>query len=252
MMYTQKLLAAIKANGKVLREFKDTVLVPFSSEYSILLKNLNNVRALIHIQIDGNQVIPGGLVLSGGQEIDLERFVKNGNLNEGNRFKFIERTSAIEDNRGVKLEDGIVRIEFQFERQSVVYPPVYHSKDTWPLNYPPGARSLANYSSEQYSAQTLSATGMTRSIVTKSAVANDAGITVPGSKSDQKFSQAGWFPTETEKHVIILKLVGETADNKMVIEPVTVDVKPKCETCGKVNKATAKFCSECGTSLILF
>ena len=111
-MYNSKLVASIKANGKVLREFKDTVYIPFGSEYSILLKNLNTVRALINIYIDGDNVVPGGLVLNAGQEIDLQRAIRNGNMNEGNRFKFIERTSNIEDHRGIKLEDGLIRVEF--------------------------------------------------------------------------------------------------------------------------------------------
>jgi len=41
MMYESKLAAAIKVDGKVLREFKDTVHIPFGSEYTVLLKNLN-------------------------------------------------------------------------------------------------------------------------------------------------------------------------------------------------------------------
>jgi rRNA maturation endonuclease Nob1 len=81
---------------------------------------------------------------------------------------------------------------------------------------------------------------------------NDVGITVPGSKSEQKFSTASWFATETEKHSIVLKLLGETPDNKEVRKPVTTKHKPKCVTCGKQNKATAKFCTECGTALEIF
>jgi hypothetical protein len=49
MMYHQKLVASIKANNKILREFKDTVYVPFASEYSILIKNLNTVRAVVNV-----------------------------------------------------------------------------------------------------------------------------------------------------------------------------------------------------------
>ena len=57
MMYESKLAAAVKVKGRVLREFKDTVKIPFGSEYSILLKNLNTARALINVFIDGeNQV----------------------------------------------------------------------------------------------------------------------------------------------------------------------------------------------------
>jgi len=123
MMYSNKLVASLKANGKILREFKDTVYIPFGSEYSFLLKNLHTTRAVVNIFIDGTDIVEGGLVLDPGREVDLERYVKSGNLSAGNKFKFIERTAAIEDGpRGVKLEDGLVRIEFQYEKPYV--PPV--------------------------------------------------------------------------------------------------------------------------------
>jgi hypothetical protein len=57
---------------------------------------------------------------------------------------------------------------------------------------------------------------------------------------------------EAEKHTIVLKLLGETPDNKPVLTPVTVKAKQECDTCGHKNKATAKFCNKCGTSLEVF
>ena len=78
---------------------------------------------------------------------------------------------------------------------------------------------------------------------------NDAGITVPGSISDQKFKTVSRFLKEQEVHVMVLKLLGETSEGTPVIQPVTVKAKPTCTSCGRVNKATAKFCSECGTAL---
>ena len=81
---------------------------------------------------------------------------------------------------------------------------------------------------------------------------NDVGITVAGSKSTQSFTTTTMGLMETAKHNIVLKLLGETVDNQPVREAVTVKHKPKCTTCGKQNKATNKFCSECGTSLELY
>ena len=95
MMYKENLVASIKVKGKILREFKDTVYIPFASEYTILLKNLNTVRAIVNVYIDGENAVPGGLVIDPGRSVDLERWIKNGNLTEGNRFKFIERTAKI-------------------------------------------------------------------------------------------------------------------------------------------------------------
>jgi hypothetical protein len=80
-------------------------------------------------------------------------------------------------------------------------------------------------------------------------VENEAGITVAGSVSDQKFSSVGWFPVEATTHVMVVKLLGETETGKPVVVPVTVKAKAKCTSCGHNNKAKAKFCSECGTSL---
>jgi hypothetical protein len=273
MMYQNKAVLAIKANGKVLREFEDKIFVPFGSEYSLLIKNLNTVRMIAYVTIDGQDVVPGGLVVNSKQEIDLERFVSD--MNKGNKFKFIERTSNIEKHRGVKLEDGLVRVEFQFEKTYYkpatdwewknngvnAYPPGWYGSRP-PLRsgqtgdapvWPPGTITC----NASYTATNISAQGMnigTTSAHTKgfATPANETGITVPGSESNQKFQTASWFPVEEEKHVIVLKLLGETPDNKPVFAPVTVKSKPKCTTCGKQNKATAKFCAECGTALTIF
>ena len=287
MMYGNKLAAAIKVNGKVLREFKDTVYVPFGSEYTILLKNLNTQRVVINIFIDGDNVVPGGLVLNAGQEVDLERSIKNGNLSEGNRFKFIERTGAVEEHRGVKLEDGLLRIEYQFEKP---YVPPQTTGPMWNKYYPPGVRGgdwavPMGSTSGSISTNSMNVNGVLRSVdyskgefVKAQATAainnycadngilnqveyhegsatmdwNDVGITVPGSKSEQKFSTVHMGVMEAEKYNMVIRILGETANNKPVEKPVTVKAKQKCDTCGHTNKATAKFCSKCGTSLVIY
>ena len=301
MMYSNKLVASLKANGKILREFKDTVYCPFGAEYSILLKNLNTVRAVVNVYIDGENQTPGGLVLNAHQEVDLQRSIKNGNLTEGNCFKFIERTGAVENHRGVKLEDGIVRIEYQFEmpRMSISIADSFWKDESWKKNIggnpytsggyygdlnnttygTTGAMSgsinvngmlrTADYSSgETMRAQASSATAeymATNNIKAQSTdfhdgmatmdsyvPQNDAGITVPGSKSTQKFQTAYVGALDPQKYSIVLKILGETPDNEPVRKPITTKHKPKCVTCGKQNKANAKFCSECGTALEIF
>lgn len=117
MMYHNKVAAAIKVNGKILRERGDIVALPFGSEYSILIKNLNSVRIQVRVHIDGTDVTEGTwIVIQPNASVELERFIKNGNWNCGNRFKFIERTSSIEEFRGAKIDDGLVRIEYQTEQ----------------------------------------------------------------------------------------------------------------------------------------
>jgi len=248
-MYESKMAAAIKVKGKVLREFKDTVYIPFGSEYSILLKNLNTKRAVVNIFIDGQTIVENGLVLNAGQEIDLERFVKNGNLTEGNRLKFIERTSSVEQHRGVKLEDGIVRIEYQFES-----PPVsINTLPSWQVNsimrgHWPGSISASGSTGYPIQSTYCSTTSASVSANAFSASVNDAGITVPGSKSSQTFTTTYMGAMEPEKFSMVFRLLGGEA----VKEAVTVKHKPKCVTCGTQNKAHAKFCHKCGTSLEIF
>lgn len=275
-MYNSKLVASIKANGKVLREFKDTVYIPFGSEYSILLKNLNTVRALINIYIDGDNIVPGGLVLNAGQEIDLQRAIRNGNLTEGNKFKFIERTGKIEDHRGVKLEDGLIRVEFQFEkvfkRQDGIqwnyttlggpdYSPAWTTNNAMLRSsghvHDGVACSDMSYVATSINTMAVGATlnassASLQSLNTITAPQTETGITVPGSKSEQKFVTVSNFTCEPEKHNIILKLLGETEDNKAIREPITVKKKPKCVTCGKQNKATSHYCTDCGTALVIY
>mgnify|MGYP003344737320 CR=1 FL=1 len=249
MMYNQKLVASIKSKGKILREFKDTVYVKFGSEYSILLKNLNSVRVIANVYIDGENAVPGGLVLNAGQTVDLERWIKNGNLTEGNRFKFIERTGDIEDHRGIKLEDGLVRIEYQFEQVLAGWGQGWDHYNS-PVYSKGLLRGGGSYCTVGSATSTFSAQASTQQISTQSF--NDVGITVPGSKSEQQFTTVAAFPTEVEKHVIVLKLLGETADNKPVLESVSVKHKPRCVTCGQQNRAHANFCAKCGTALEIY
>ena len=114
MMYKNKFVACITAGGKVLREFDSAVYLPFGTEYEILLQNLSTVRAVAHVYIDGELVTPNGIVVPASGKLSLERAIKS--LDIGNRFKFIQMTDAIADHRGVTSEDGLVRIEFDFER----------------------------------------------------------------------------------------------------------------------------------------
>jgi hypothetical protein len=290
MMYGNKLACAIKVNGKVLREFKDTVYIPFRSEYSILVKNLEGRRAVVNVYIDGDNAVPGGLVLNANQEVELERKIVNGNLREGNRFKFIERTENIENGpRGIKLEDGLIRIEHQFERppMQITQLPDWQQKQIWdgikfggvsgatgslysanmPTTYNVnGVMRGVDFSkgedtrriSAQATTATLNSMGISSSgevhdgMATMDCSFNDVGITVPGSKSSQTFQTAYVGQLETDKHTMVIKLMGDLGNNKPVVKAVTVKAKPKCTTCGKHNKATAKFCAECGTALEIF
>lgn len=294
-MYQNKLAVAIKHNGKILREHGDLVKLPFGSEYTVLVKNLDSRRVKFRLRIDGDDALGDDIVVNGNAETEIKRFMRNGNKKEGNAFKFIERTQKIEDGpRGIKMEDGIISVEFWFEQRKPEYTTTYHTdvyyKDyyrpypwwqttTWssgPMYSSKGitgsvARSIDSVklgsanSSDNY-VQTASATATVAdgslNVGSNSATSesvflnnvsntvNDVGITVAGSKVEQEFVPVYGFNAESQSHTIIIRLVGKVGEAE-VQTPVTVKTKQKCTTCGHVNKANAKFCSDCGTALEL-
>jgi len=286
MVYNpNKVVACVKVGGRVLREDGDSVTLPFGSEYSVLVKNLNPVRIKCKVSIDGTDATDGlWLIVNPNDDLELERFIHNANLEAGNRFKFIERTSEIEEHRGIKAEDGLIRIEFQVEKRTVVDEVIHRTHHTyiddydyWPRPCWPRRRrwddtffksatlSRVSGSSEGNSPiRTMGMKGLCRSAETLETSCdaksdsigynsfefpNDKGITVPGSESSQKFTWGSSFETGPSE-VIVLKLRGAVA-GRIAKKAITVEMKPKCETCGRVNKTTSKFCANCGTALSL-
>jgi len=285
MTYKRNFVAAIKVGGQVLRENGDQVELPFGSEFSILLKNLNSVRAEAQITIDGKVAGPW-YILGPNESVEIERFNVSGNSDRGNHFKFIERTAAVEKGRGVQLEDGLVRVEFKKEKvyeapkvtEHHTYTYHHHYDYYWPYYpkpyvpkvWPPyepyitwsgtafqSSQSGSNHQlmamnnvSLASSSPILRSCNLMKSADIPMPAFNDAGITVPGSESNQKFVSVQGFETESLSEVITVKLVGSRGKVR-VVKAKTVDQKPRCSTCQKVNKPNAKFCIECGTSLEL-
>lgn len=268
-MYSNKLAFAVKVNGNILREFdRDKVYIPFGSEYSILIKNLNSVKALTHITIDGKSIDDngGGFIVDANSEIDIERFVKRND--KGNRFKFIERTNKIEKHRGIKLDDGIIRVEFQFENPQLwsSYETIFHNNSvpTWTRKPCPFYKNyttplvskwqspLRDYveGSDKIYGNSLNVNQLgTVTSTVSSAFVNDAGITVPGSESKQQFTTGHIGILEPNKHSMVIHLLGETLKDRPVLKPITVKAKSICVTCSHQNKVSSKFCSDCGTAL---
>jgi len=246
-MYANKLVVAVKSDGRTLREFNDQVLLPFNSEYSLLIKNKNSVRASVKVEIDGTDVTEGvSLVVDPNDEIELERFIKNGNLDRGNRFRFIERTQAVVDHRGAKAEDGLVRVEFQYEKLVYVRPvqPMFTKgfENPWGGSINRCSDTVTGGNSGNLNYMSMNSN---RSYASCS---SEVGITAPGSISTQEFQTVSNFHLEPQRHVIILRLIGERA-GKVVTNSVTTRARTSCVTCGHRSRTNAKFCSQCGTSL---
>lgn len=129
MVYSEKFVAVVVCDGKILREKRvdgeDVVKMPFNSEYSIKLKNLNSVRALVSVEVDGKDVLDGkNLIIDANEDFDLKGFLKG--YEATNAFKFIKKTQEISDHRGDKIDDGFIRITYQFEKQPEIQKTVIH------------------------------------------------------------------------------------------------------------------------------
>jgi len=249
------------------------------------MKNLNSLRIKLKVSVDGQDATEGTwLVVHPNSNLELERFIKNGNFDSGNRFKFIERTTEIENHRGVGLEDGLIRIEYKTEQKPIDvprfnyydvpcprpwYPPYDRRRPRVPSPFPKYGRrssdmgpddvmrSVTSFSSStsglNSTVHTCNFMGATLSaneckIDATDSVLNDVGITVPGSVSNQHFEWTSDFLTQAIADVVVLKLRG-CVGGQRVQHAVTVDHKPKCQTCGRVNKATNSYCATCGTAL---
>lgn len=268
MVYQNKFVVSVKANGKILREDDDVVYLPFGSEYTILIKNLNSKRAKVNIDIDGQEVVHD-LVVNANSDVEVERFLK-GNMNTGHKLKFIEKTQQISDHRGDRIDDGIIRVEYAFEKNKP------YMDWNFPIQPMTKTYRTKNVVSNKYlSYDNSSARGITHDShvignsynsfapsnhsgeITYQANVNhvsDEGITVEGSQSFQKFVSVRDFQTDASE-VITLKLKGAVIQEEKIVEvtkPVTVKTKRTCHTCGTKNKWGSKFCSECGTALTEF
>lgn len=287
MMYKHNFVACIKVNGRILREVNSTVTIPFGSEYSILLKNMNSVRTQVKISIDDTEATSGWIILPANSNTELERFIQNGNLHEGNRFKFIEKTNQIEQHRGNKAGDGLIRIEFKKEilrpvyrygnvfsdRRSRRYQDTslgrrctdsanreYYKMDLSKLKPSGCFTSTSQFGqnvnfthtsgpSDSFDSSTTYFAGEGGAAAASVAPESDRGITVPGSISNQQFHLVSDFPCE-QSEVITLQLKGQL-NNENVSQPIEVDSRIKCSTCGRKNNSDSQFCNRCGTALML-
>lgn len=287
-MYSNKLVCSVKVGRKILREKvqnnESAVFIPFGSEYSLLLKNLGGQNAVTHIEIDGRKVSQNGFYIKAGQTADIERFVEN--LIEGRRFKFIEKTEEISDFRGDKVDDGMIRVTWQFEkplpevkeiyydykhehdhyhrfhpwgcRCPICYPyywygPITYGRNTIPLQNITYTKCADNITLTNSGGGTQSSSCFSSSIGQANNLLRNAdlapGITVEGSKSNQQFGTAYARELESNVHSIIIILKGYHGKNNPVVEPVLVHEKLQCPTCGKKWNTNFEFCANCGTAL---
>ena len=244
MIFKNNMAAAIQVKGSPIKEkvvtgYHGEIQMDFGSEYAIMLHNYGATRAKVNISIDGADVMTN-LVVGPNEKLTLDRY-----LDKPNKFKFIARSKKVEAKRGIRIEDGLVRISYKFEKQIL-----YRSMPYW------------------YSSMTSYNTSPAQSMCTLNSIAVPKdGITVQGSRSDQQFSYVPDFEVEPDEYIITFDLKGteyKLVDKQCAIcfADVTnakycpncgqsVEIRPLefCPNCGTNNPCRNKFCKECGTNL---
>lgn len=250
MVYNKKFVAVIKCNDKILRETSENVVIlPFGAEYSILLKNLDHRRAVAEVSIDGKDVLDGRrLVIDANDETELKGIMIDNVVK--NAFKFIQKTKKIQDHRGDKIDDGMIRIKFGFETQFNYnwYKPTFYNT-SYRSFYSSDAvnQPLAGSSIRGVSDQTITSSICADSLES-SQPKHEEGITVPGSEMNQKFNTTTVGSIE-DHETIVIRLKGTDGKDEPIKTPIFVSTKLECPTCGTKSRYGTKFCSDCGTNL---
>jgi hypothetical protein len=270
-MYNSGLICCIKTNDKILREHNNIVRLPFGSDYSIYLKNLNTVKAEVKITIDGQDILDGNsLIIDAGRNIDIGRWLLNGDLNRGPKLRFIEKTDTIRETKVETGMDGLVEITYQFEK---VWPTqVYGNfldntlyRSTGPKTLLGGAFGSMKVGSSidgstrgsttcdvpmqtLYSANVNHVQPEEETLCSSNIFENEDGMTVKGQEVKQEFRYASIGTLDCTVHKIVLQLKGDTNKGK-VQQPLLVKSKVKCSVCNKSQISNNKFCVSCGNNM---
>lgn len=187
MHYIDTIITIVDSNKKTIRELesekqtkgrKCKVFLPFDTEYQFYIKNNNDRRIKLDIEIDGSLISDNGFIINSYQTCYLERF-----LNSNEKFKFVKAShEAVSD--PTNRENGIIKIRVYKEK------PKYIQNDWFTPNYYKGG---IIYNSGIINDKTYLNTPLVGSCnVNYSANINDVGATIGGSISNQQFSTTHW------------------------------------------------------------
>jgi ribosomal protein S27AE len=284
-MYSTSFVVAVMKDGKPLRETRSglvtSVHMPFYSEYSLRLKSKNDRKAVASIEIDGTDVLGGHkIILPAHGVLDLERFMVDGDLANGKKFKFVPLSdSRVQD--PTESQNGLVKVTFTLERTAptgyvLTYPAQMHyNTEHTTTGTPPMNTSYSNNTRTKSKPMRFfgasnsgsGARGVTFEAAPEVACAcamgfdSDvsfgftqdmyspdtglAGATIEGASSRQQFSYGDIGPLESVSTTVSLRLVGTKSPAVLAEDTRRV----YCGQCGKQAKASANYCSRCGSRL---
>lgn len=263
MAYDSQFVLCVLHKGSPVREIGSVVHLPFHSEYKVRVKNKHSfLRAKARVSIDGRQVSNlGDFILQPNETLDLERFLDE-SMTKGRRFKFVPLGDS-RVNDPTDEENGIIKVEFYRETQTIFRPPIRPLRKGFSPRRPGGDGTIdVNWVNDNSSftytgggGGTTSSCYVSNSImpINDSYVPEDAGATVEGGHSGQSFVYGSDF--QTEAYPVTLELAIRGVDRR----EMDWDDRPRqprqpkkrikfCPNCGSRRHGMAKFCDSCGTA----
>lgn len=113
-MYNNKIAVSLKHAKKPLPELNNKFLLPKNTQFSIYIKNMNDKTAYIDVYIDEIKINKIKIKLNKKESIEINKFEET-----NHSFTFIEKTIDLQLQRTNKIEDGIIRIEVDFEDDTI-------------------------------------------------------------------------------------------------------------------------------------
>jgi len=289
MTYKDNFVAEVKCNGKILRIIDGAVHLPYGSEYTLLLKNLNSRKASVSVHVDGQDVLDySSLILEPNSSAELEGFL-SGTVAK-NRFKFIHKTKQIQEHRGDKIDDGLIRVEFAFEKPApeVIKKTIIH-EDHYYDHYHRYPRPYYHWNYDKWFSGDSQVKYGSSAVDNQTSFTNSGGDELLGIKAEncargahsesinmvqhdslgveslgQPLDDEGITVKGAECHqsfrygiigeleqaqVITIQLKGIKGSGAQIQQPITVRTKLQCPTCGIKSKSSFKYCPSCGTYL---
>lgn len=246
-------LQSVSAPAKSFREYEhdktqDTsscnIVLPFDTEYAFLFKVLDDQRRRVVVTIDGSDAFD--LILDKGTHV-IERFGET-----ARRFKFVKANNdAVSD--PTSTFNGKIQVKVCTEKpwfHIPAMPQIWHDPQPLIPNWPWPSVTDRVYRSNQHDYglgdySHIVGGGLVGSnepsVMYCSAgpvspiVPEDAGATIEGSKSDQKFGTTCWRGDDAPYSFFNFTLKGQ------------VKKLGHCVECGEKLGSSHKFCGHCGT-----
>jgi hypothetical protein len=216
-MKNNKVVAIIKHNGIILCENNNEIKIPFDSEYTILIKNLENKKIKIKVSID-NKYIVNDMIINNNSKIELKKIFKN------------------------KNEYELIKIEFQYEKDKPIVNTSLNKNTNNKSNY---ISHLTNAINELNPSN--------KNIILKDPIKNKEPEFKPIIDFENELNlitlQLKGFLESTIKPNIKSNITSNTTIIDPIKRTIAIFSQKVCPNCGMKNGRLDRHCFECGTPL---